>query len=359
MYAPLVPSDPCVPEQRSGAPRWDTLHQEVAAFCRRTQAELVVELAKHDKDVPERDVVVGALEFCAEVPAILDSSDDWSAAWGAVAKAGGSVLSTDRRKVRRNMGGSQVKNYVLLALQTGQIRDFELSLRIPRSLQRSDSVLEESRKKTRARGELQRRAQGLTAPDVDRLIDQIWAQEGLEAPTLPQRHMLIERAIHPPSRLDQLRTTADVLAGGTRWVSRIVKVLRNGEVDEVPDDHMRVRSGDDSVQVILDARADRHVAALHDPLGISSRTMSTVQVQLRSGPDGTVEVWEPPSALPHPIRLGVIESDEADPFLPILTDAERIGRVAVCQATRFAVPPPDGPSRLYVSVPDPDGSIEG
>jgi hypothetical protein len=77
----------------------------------------VGELAKHGPDAPERDVAAGAVEFCAEVPAILDSSHDRRGAWSAVAKAGGSVLSMDRRKLRRNMGESQVKNFVLLALQ--------------------------------------------------------------------------------------------------------------------------------------------------------------------------------------------------------------------------------------------------
>jgi hypothetical protein len=127
----------------------------------------------------------------------------------------------------------------------------------------------------------------------------------------------------------------------------------------VPDDHVTVRTSDDSVQVILDRGADHRVPALHDPLGIFMRTMASVQVQLRQGSDGTVEVWEPRSASPHAIRLGVIESTDSGPFLPLLVEAERIGQVVLCQATRFAVPPPDGPLRLYVGVPDPAGGIDG
>jgi len=349
-----VTPDSCAPQQLSGAPEWDILRREIEAFCGRTHTELKAELAKYEQDAPERDVIEGAIEFSAEVPEILERSEGWRDAWSTVAGAGGSALSIDRRKLRRNMGRSQMMNYVVLAIQTGQVRDFKPSLRIPKSLRSSESVFQESRRKARAKAELRRRARGLSATDVDRLIDEIWMHEGIPTPDLPQRHILIEAAMNPPSQLEQLRTTADVLVGGKRWVSHLVKTFRSGDVDEVAENHLRARKGHDAAPVLLDAGVDPQLATLHHPWGFSSRSLATLEVQLRRGDDGVIEVWDSPSSS-EPIRLGVIESADAGPFLPLLDQGEATGRVVSCHATRLAVPPPDGPQRLYVSVPSPDG----
>ena len=122
---------------------------------------------------------------------------------------------------------------------------------------------------------------------------------------------------------------------------------------------LEVSVGDDAAPVTLDDQVERQVAALEKPLGFSSRSMATVDVHVRSGAAGTVEVWEPrPSTSLHPVRLGVIESPDADLFRPVLAEAERANQVVVCEAIRSAVPPPDGPLHLYVRLPEreDDGS---
>ena len=68
-----MPWDYRVPEHLSGTTDWRVLREEVTAFCERTNTELEAELAKHGHDAPERDVIVGAMEFCAQVPALLMS----------------------------------------------------------------------------------------------------------------------------------------------------------------------------------------------------------------------------------------------------------------------------------------------
>lgn len=80
------------------------------------------------------EVVAGAIDFCEEVPSVLEASADWSSAWVSVIDAKGPArLFAGRKQWARTLGRAQVEGEVLIGLQTGEPRDLPLPLRMPRS----------------------------------------------------------------------------------------------------------------------------------------------------------------------------------------------------------------------------------
>jgi hypothetical protein len=84
------------------------------------------ELPRHSRQSPEWELVSGAIEFCAEIPSILQRSADWSAAWVSVSNAMRGARLADRHKQRlRIIGRSHIGNYVAMSLQTGEVIDLK------------------------------------------------------------------------------------------------------------------------------------------------------------------------------------------------------------------------------------------
>ncbi len=215
--------------------------------------------------------------------------------------------------------------------------------------------MDQSRRKARARQELRRRAQGLERAEVEQLLDQIWAEHGLPVPPAHVRPALVDSAIGLRSRLDEARTTVDVLEGTGRWIGSIVKMFRNaGQGNELAPDgdstDFTIETGRDSVEVSLDADAQPRLTAMSDGAVFASRTMTSAMVVLREGSDGSIEVWErTPTSSASLARLGLIPPAQAMPYRRQLVVAERVGQIAVCRGVRMGTR--NGGWRLYVNLP--------
>ena len=120
------------PDQLRRGPSWATLQRQVIDFCDRSRSALIVEVSQHERGSDGWQVLSGALDFCLEVPPIVEESRDRSMAWRSVINACGRVplLANPGRK-KRALGKAQVMNRVVLGLQTGRIRDLELPLDVP------------------------------------------------------------------------------------------------------------------------------------------------------------------------------------------------------------------------------------
>ena len=82
----------CPPiQQLPDVPEWDQLRQDVTTWCEQTRLDLLAELTHHKQGTSDWETTMGAIEFCGEVPSILEKSSDWSSAWLSVARASGGV----------------------------------------------------------------------------------------------------------------------------------------------------------------------------------------------------------------------------------------------------------------------------
>ncbi len=215
--------------------------------------------------------------------------------------------------------------------------------------------MDKGRRRASAREELRRRAHGLERDEVEELLERIWPEHGLPVPPAHVRPMILDRAMGVTSRLEDARTTIDMIEGTGRWIGGIVRLLRNdgnGEEDS-PDDEateFTIERGDESVEVNLDAGAQSRLTAMANGAVFASRTVTSAKVALREGPSGLIEVWERSAASSaRPARLGLIPRSEAEPYRQSLAAATRVGQVAVCQALRMGAP--KGDWRLHVYLP--------
>ena len=65
-------------EQFPDAPEWGRLRRDVTNWCEQTRLDLVVELTKYEQGSSDWETTMGAVEFCGEVPSILEKSPDWA-----------------------------------------------------------------------------------------------------------------------------------------------------------------------------------------------------------------------------------------------------------------------------------------
>ena len=71
---------PLRPKHLDGAPPWDELQRELISWCERTRSALEAELGRHPKGNHNREIVSGAIEYCAEVIPVLERAPNWEAA---------------------------------------------------------------------------------------------------------------------------------------------------------------------------------------------------------------------------------------------------------------------------------------
>ncbi len=112
-------------EQFPDAPEWHKLRVDVTSWCEQTRLNLLAELNQYEKGTPDWEATMGAIEFCEEVPSILEKSPDWSSARYSVVRASGGVrlLATPTQRLRHR-GRSSVRNHVMLSLKTGILMKF-------------------------------------------------------------------------------------------------------------------------------------------------------------------------------------------------------------------------------------------
>jgi hypothetical protein len=213
--------------------------------------------------------------------------------------------------------------------------------------------VDKTRRKKKAQEELRRRASGRSVDEVDQMIDEIWPQHGLPEPVSPARPWIIDHARNPPSYASQVRMTADLLAGGGRFISGIVGMFRETSTTESEDTRSEpppffILTDADAVEVILDTGVQDLVGSQTDGI-FTSRLLSTARVTLRR--DGeSVEAWSHVGTHDDtPVRLGIVPSEEAPRYLPLLRAAERVDQEPVCPAIRTEGP--DGEWHLYVEFP--------
>jgi len=120
------------PAQLRRGPSWATLQRQVIDFCDRSRSALIVEVSQHERGSDGWQVLSGALDFCREVPPIVEESQDRSTALRSVINACGRVpLLANAGRRKRALGKSQIMNCVVLGLQTGRIMDLELPVGAP------------------------------------------------------------------------------------------------------------------------------------------------------------------------------------------------------------------------------------
>jgi hypothetical protein len=122
------------PNQLGRASSWETRQRQAIDFCERSRSVLITEVSRFERGSDGWQVASGALDFCSEVPTILEKSRDWPMAWRSVVNACGRVplLANEGRK-KRALGKSQIMNCVVLGLQTGHVVDLQLPLGLPAS----------------------------------------------------------------------------------------------------------------------------------------------------------------------------------------------------------------------------------
>ncbi len=211
-----------------------------------------------------------------------------------------------------------------------------------------------SRRKRQAQAELRRRAAGRSAEDVDQMVDDIWSAHGLPAPPGPTRSWIVDHARNPPGSASQIRLTADLLAGGGRFVSGIVRMVRDGstpgsgDTGTVPANFF-VHTDADGAEVVLDPGTQELMGSLTDGL-FTSRRLSSAKVTLRRVGQ-SVEAWTYDGThVDSPVRLGTVPEQDAPRYLPLLRAAERVEEELVCPAIRTEGP--DGAWHLYVRFPE-------
>lgn len=216
-------------------------------------------------------------------------------------------------------------------------------------------VLRQAHDKTsrqrKARAELHRRAQGLSAEEADSLLDEIWTGEGLDAPNVAIRRTLVEEALHPPSPVEKAVRTAEGLEGLGRWVGDIVHMFRTPEsIPKKGANAFRLPTGSNEVEVKLDEDAKGRLAALgrSQPF-FGVRNFSAGWVELRPSPDGALDVFitGPGTGGPEG-RLGVLRGENAEPFRRGVAAAGRVGQTASVFALRVGASDGD---HLYIKLP--------
>jgi hypothetical protein len=130
----IVVASKCLrfPDQLGRAPSWETRQRQAIDFCERSRSALISEVSRYERGSDGWQVASGALDFCSEVPTILEKSQDLPTASRSVVNACGRVplLANEGRK-KRALGKSQMMNCVVLGLQTGHVVDLQLPLGLP------------------------------------------------------------------------------------------------------------------------------------------------------------------------------------------------------------------------------------
>ncbi len=215
--------------------------------------------------------------------------------------------------------------------------------------------IDESRRRSKARSELRQRARGLSSEQIDGLIDRIWSAHGLPLPHAPARPTLVDWALHPPTRLEELKVNLDVLHGMGKGISNIVGMIRKSSQGlDIGESRQReafqIEASDDSLEVALNADAQGRLSSMTDRAIWQVRMLTPIVVSLRTGSDGGLEVWEwEPEPLGLPAELGHLSPEQSTPWLPYVWAAERVGQVATCRASRAGAP--NNYWRLYVRTP--------
>jgi hypothetical protein len=217
------------------------------------------------------------------------------------------------------------------------------------------SSVDQSRRRSKARDELRARAGGLNGEQIEALIDEVWINHGLPVPSRPIRPKIVDRAMHPPNRFEELKANADVLYGMGKGVSNIVgmfrKVAQGQDIGEARAQvAFRIETGDDYVEVDLNGDAQPLLGAVTARAVWPVEALTPMVVSLRTRAGGGLEVWEwepePPGSIS---QLGSLTSEQRAPWLPYVLAAERVGQVAVCSAARASTPIQSW--RMYVKVP--------
>lgn len=218
--------------------------------------------------------------------------------------------------------------------------------------------LDKSRRRTRAKAELHRRAKGLSPEGVDAILDEVWSAEGLDPPLTAVRDLLVHEALHPASPLERLKRSADGLEGMGRWVGGMVQFFRT-----LPDSAERfgatrklyyqvpTKKGGGQIEVELDPEGFNHLGAMGEgPFSFKMRAFANGLVELRLGPSDVIEVFEHrPDSSEHPGCLGTLRGEKAARFLRSLAAAARVAQTATVAALRVTTA--DGRQRLFVGEP--------
>lgn len=97
--------------------------------CRRGTPEL----AKYQEGTTAWEVVNAALEFCSEIPPILEAAEDWSSAWSSVVRVtGGFRLFGGPKRQMRSFGRNRIMDRVVLSLQTGRLMPLKVPFKLPK-----------------------------------------------------------------------------------------------------------------------------------------------------------------------------------------------------------------------------------
>lgn len=217
-----------------------------------------------------------------------------------------------------------------------------------------DAYLRSSRRNA-AREAVKRRAAGLDREQVERILDEVFVERGLPPPHGASRELLIDQILHPPTKLDRLRITADFGLAAGKGAVRGIRWLREHRGHETATDDDEGLDVEDDVDGDFVVRLPRDVEVQLDSAGrraIESfaagsfwPTMVRVsRVELRLLAGGSVEVW---SEGEDPIRYGSIDAADAAELLPQLDEARLAGRRATAYATRVRVH--DRPWALFLN----------
>jgi hypothetical protein len=232
--------------------------------------------------------------------------------------------------------------------------DLIMSVRNLRAKRRK--ARDERRRSRTAMATLKAQAYGRSPAEIEGRINEIWEEHGLPVPPAFIQPLLADRAARPGSRLTELRESADLMSGGVRWVSQIVRVLRHPErlnagVSVPGPTETLVIPGDDWIEVAVDVDARHRLAVMSTTApGFASRTLTKTLVHLRRGDGETVEVWErTPDMATSAQRLGVVPYPTASTYLAELEAAAQTGRSVACMAMRIAASKDSW--RLYLRVP--------
>jgi hypothetical protein len=236
----------------------------------------------------------------------------------------------------------------------GTIAHVRRESRTPSSLGETlRTSVDRSRRKKKAQEDLRIRASGRSVEEVDQMIDELWPTYGLPVPPAPARPWIIDHARNPPGYASRVGMTADLLAGGGRFIAGIVGMFRVASTAEFEDAGTEprpfyIQTGTDGVELILDDGTQELVGSQTDGI-FTSRLLSSAKVTLRREGE-SVGAWTHGGTHDDsPVRLGTVPEEEAPRYLPLLRAAERVEHELVCSA--FRTEGPEGRWHLYLGFP--------
>ena len=189
------------------------------------------------------------------------------------------------------------------------------------------------------------RGRGLGPERIEEIVIEEWRRRGIAPPTGLAMERTVDEIGHPPSVAEQVRVQAGLATDLLGLPLRLRRATRGGlnqllrRVNRHQGKVFEIAVGAGQVPVRTGPSSALLLKSLASQAVFLPSLMRVTNAELRTGAEGSVEVWTysaEQDTAERSVPIGTIEGPEALPFGHYIAIAELVGQPCICRATLVA-----------------------